>query len=72
MKAIKDLLAKLKAKHWDKKAYSYSDEHFSMFGFNSPPLRRAWEAHGATIKKVATWLLALVAGGVITKLIGLS
>lgn len=72
MKAAKELFAKLKAKHWDQKPYSYSDEHVSMFGFDSPPLRRAWEAHGATIKRVATWLLALVAGGVITKLIGLS
>ncbi|MCT8164986.1 MULTISPECIES: hypothetical protein [unclassified Pseudomonas] len=72
MKAAKDLFEKLKAKHWDKKPYSYSDEHFAMFGFDSPPLRRAWESHGSTIKKVGIWLLALIAGGVITKLIGLS
>lgn len=72
MKRVRKLFAKLKAKHWDQKPYSYSDEHFAMFGFDSPPLRRAWEAHGSTIKKVAIWLLALIAGGVITKLIGLS
>jgi hypothetical protein len=72
MKAAKDFAAKLKAKHWDKKPYTYSDEHVAMFGFDSPPLRRAWETHGPTIKKVAIWLLALVAGGVITKLLGLA
>lgn len=72
MKAARDLFKKLKSKHWDRKAYTYSDEHISMMGFDSPPIRRAWESHGSTIKKVAIWLLALVAGGVITKLIGLS
>lgn len=72
MKVAKEAFAKLKAKHWDRKAYTYNDENFAMMGFDSPPLRRAWEAHGSAIKKAAIWLLALIAGGVITKVLGLA
>ncbi|MQA53710.1 hypothetical protein [Pseudomonas piscis] len=72
MKAARNLFAKLKAKHWDKKLYTYDDENFSMMGFDSPPLRRMWEEHRETIKKVSVWLLALIAGGVISKLLGLA
>lgn len=72
MKAARDLFKKLKAKHWDRQAYTYNDEHIAMMGFDSPPLRRAWETHGGTIKKIGIWLMTLIAGGVISKLLGLA
>jgi len=72
MKRLHEAFARWKAKHWDKSVYSYDGGSFGMLGFNSPPLRAFWEKHGERIKKLGMWLLALIAGGVITKLVGLA
>lgn len=72
MKKIKETFKRLKEKHWDLSLYTHESEHFSMAGFNRPPLRRFWEEHKTHIKKVSIWLVALIAGGLITKLLGLA
>lgn len=72
MKKVKAMWACLKAKHWDKTAYSYDGGDFMMLGFNSPPLRAFWEKHGTNIRKVFTWLFLLIAGGVVSKFLGLA
>lgn len=72
MEKIKAAFKRWKEKHWDLKLYIHNSEFFSMTGFNRPPLRRFWEKHGANIKKAGVWLLALIAGGLITKLLGIA
>lgn len=72
MKKIKALWSRWKVKHWDKSVYTYDGGDFGMLGFNSPPLRAFWEAHGTKIRKSVTWLILLIAGGVISKLVGLA
>lgn len=71
MKKIKELWKRWKVKHWDQSVYTYDGGDFGMLGFNSPPLRAFWDKHGAKIKKAIIWLFLLVAGGVITKVLGL-
>ncbi|MEE1922660.1 hypothetical protein V0R50_10430 [Pseudomonas sp. 148P] len=72
MKRLKDAFARWKAKHWDEELRIHDSEHFSMIGFDRPPLRRAWDQHKAVIKQVGAWLLALIAGALILKLLGLA
>jgi len=72
MEKIKAAFRRWKEKHWDLSLYTHDSEFFSMAGFNRPPLRRFWEEHRSSIKKALIWLLALIAGGVITKLLGLA
>ncbi len=71
MKWAKDAFRRWKQKHWDLSLYTHESEHFSMMGFDRPPLRRLWENHRALIITGAKWLLALVAGALILRLIGL-
>jgi hypothetical protein len=71
MKLAKDAFRRWKKKNWDLSLYTRDSEHFSMMGFDRPPLRRLWENHKASIITASKWLLALVSGTLILRLIGL-
>lgn len=71
MKRIVEAWKKLKAKHWDEDFFVDDGPHFVHMGFNRPPIRTFWERHKRLVIATSKWLLALVAGALILRLLGL-
>jgi hypothetical protein len=67
----KNLFAKWKSKHWDHKLFTCNELHYSLIGFDTPPLRAAWEKARKPISKFGPWFGGVIFGAVIQKLMGL-
>lgn len=68
----KGVFARWKEEHWDIKPDIDNRDPVFFLSISTPWPRRVWEKHRGWIKQVFIWLLALIAGGVITKLLGLA
>lgn len=72
MKKLQEAWERWKSQHWDDKHRVEEGASYVWLQVDRPPLRRFWEDHKTRIKKAAIWLLALIGGALILKLLGLA
>lgn len=63
--------ARWKARHWDAR-FEFEDEPVPWLQYHEPPLRMLWRRYSRFIVHALRWLLPLVAGAVILKVLGLA
>ncbi len=72
MNWLKEAFGRWKAKNWDRQPFLDEGANFVHLGFDSPPLRGLWDKHGKSVITASKWLVALVGGALILKLLGLA
>ena len=71
MDRIKSAIRRWKEKNWDERPVFHDDPIHPSLGFERPPIRAFWEYRKGRIITISNWLLALVAGAAILRLLGL-
>ncbi len=71
MNWLRDAFRRWKAKHWDRQPFFDEGVNFVHMGFDTPPLRAFWDKRGKSVITASKWLLVLIGGALILRLLGL-